>query len=63
MLALREVWKDNFKIISVVFGINEKVGPVSIGGLLELQPPTVYIYVLFELFYNENIQLQNQKIQ
>lgn len=61
MLALREVWKDNSKILIVLFGIKENVGPRRVGGL-ELQLQTVYISVLFELFYNQSIQLYNQKI-
>lgn len=58
-LALRGVWKDNSKLRIVVFGIKEKVGPMRVGGLLELQLPTVCVSVLFEkeLLYNENIHL------
>lgn len=59
---MREVWKDNFKILIVLFGRKEKVGPMKVGGLLELELQTVYISVIFELFYNQSIQLYNQEI-
>lgn len=62
MLALREVWKDHSAILIVVFGIKERVGPMRVGGLLDLQLPIAYIYVLFDLFYSENILHYNQKI-
>lgn len=48
---MREVWKDNFKILIVLFGRKEKVCPTTVGGLLELELQIVYISVLFELFY------------
>ena len=59
---MREVWKDNFKILIVLFGRKEKVDPMRVGGLLELELQTVYISVIFELFYNQSIQLYNQEI-
>lgn len=59
---MREVWKDNLKILIVLFGRKEKVCPTRVGGLLELELQTVYISVLFELFYNQSIQLYNQEI-
>lgn len=63
MFALREVWKDNSKMLIVLFEIKEKVGARRVGSLLGLQFQTVYISVLFELFYNQSIQLYNQKIR
>lgn len=35
---------------------------MRVGGLLELELQTVYISVIFELFYNQSIQLYNQEI-
>lgn len=47
---MREVWKDNFKILTVLFGRKEKVGPMRVGGLVELELQTVYISVLLNYF-------------